>query len=117
MDTILTGLVRTICMVYIDDIVVWGRNEAEHAKKLCVVLQHLSDWTLWLHLDKCALGLEKIKLLDYIVGKDGIRPDPAKATAIANLGTTSGVQKVRSFLECLGTIDNVYPNMPISLSP
>ncbi len=43
MDTILTGLVRTICMVYIDDIVVWGRNEAEHAKKLCVVLQHLSD--------------------------------------------------------------------------
>ncbi len=70
----------------------------------------LAEHTLQLHPGKCALGLEEIKLLGYIVDKDGLRPDLAKAAAIANLGTPYGVPEVRSFLGMSGYYGQCLPN-------
>ncbi len=117
MDVVLTGLLGEICMVNMDDVVVWGRSEAEQTVNLQRVLQCFREWRLKLHPGKCAFGLEEIKLLGYIVDQDGLHPDPAKAAAIANLGTPSGVPEVRTFLGMSGYYRQCLPNYPHIAEP
>jgi len=102
MDRILAGLLGRICMVYIDDLVVWGKTEAEHAHNLRLVMDRLAAWNLKVKPSKCAFGLEEIKLLGYVVDRHGMRPDPAKAAAIADLGAPQGISEIRSFLGMSG---------------
>jgi hypothetical protein len=40
-------------VVFIDDILIYSKNEAEHVKHLRIVLQHLRDHNLYAKFSKC----------------------------------------------------------------
>ncbi len=109
-EKVLSGLVGTVCMIYIDNIVVYGSNEVEHAENLCLVLERIEKHDLKLKPSKCAFGLEEITLLGYIIDKRGVRPDPDKVKAIAELGQPIDVSEVRSFLGMTGYYRSCMPN-------
>ena len=60
METILQGMPRVIC--YLDDILVTGRTEAEHAKNLDEVLHQLQEHGVRLKLEKCHLSGQGISM-------------------------------------------------------
>ena len=72
METVLAGLVRTCCVVYLDDILVVGRTVEEHLDNLKKVFERLQEAGLRLKLKKCYFLREEVEYLDHVVSADGI---------------------------------------------
>ena len=71
-------------VVFIDDILVYSKDEQEHEHNLWIVLQTLREKNLYAKLSKCNFWLKKVSFLGYIVSAEGIRVDPAKVEARVN---------------------------------
>jgi hypothetical protein len=54
-------------VVFIDDILVYSKNKAEHAKHLCTILQHLREHRLYAKLSNCDFWLKEIKFLGQTI--------------------------------------------------
>jgi hypothetical protein len=54
-------------VVFIDDILVYSKNEEEHASHLHVVLQRLREHHLYAKLSKCEFWLKEIKFLGHTI--------------------------------------------------
>ena len=78
MELVLAGLQWTTCLVYLDDVIVVGRNLEEHLLHLKSVFQRMRESNLKLKPAKCALCLEKVNFLGHVVSRDGVATDPAK---------------------------------------
>jgi hypothetical protein len=69
-------------MVFIDDILVYSRNEEEHEGHLRLVLQTLRDHKLYAKLSKCEFWLKQVAFLGHVVSKGGISVDPSKVQEV-----------------------------------
>ena len=87
-------------VVFIDDILVYSRDEQEHEQHLRIVLQTLREKKLYAKFTKCDLWLKEVLFLGHIVFVEGIRVDLAKieAVAVVNRKPPRSVTEVRSFL-------------------
>jgi hypothetical protein len=65
-------------VVFIDDILIYSKNESEDAKHLRIVLQRLRDHKLYAKSSKCEFWLDSVKFLGHTISKDGISVDPSK---------------------------------------
>lgn len=102
MDQVLQGLIGTCCFVYIDDIVIYSKTPQEHSHHLSQVLDRLGTAGLRAKTKKCHFARSEVPLLGYIVSKDGIRPNPDKTSAIAQMQPPTSVSEVRRFLGMCG---------------
>ncbi|XP_073035203.1 uncharacterized protein [Primulina eburnea] len=68
-------------IVFIDDILIYSRSEAEHAGHLRSVLQVLRDRQLYAKLSKCEFWLDRVVFLGHVISRDGISVDPTKVEA------------------------------------
>jgi hypothetical protein len=59
-------------VVFIDDILVYSKNEDEHAEHLHIVLQRLRDHRIYAKLSKCEFWLKEIKFLGHTISQNGI---------------------------------------------
>jgi hypothetical protein len=89
-------------VVFIDDILVYSKNEAEHTKHLHTVLQRLRDHQLYAKLSKCDFWLREIKFLGHTISQDGISVDPEKVQEVMDWKPPTTVQQIRSFLGLAG---------------
>ena len=69
-------------LVFIDDILIYSRNEEDQASHLRIVLQTLKDKKLYAKFSKCEFWLESVVFLGHIVSRDGIRVDTQKIEAV-----------------------------------
>ncbi|KAK8701276.1 hypothetical protein V6N13_019666 [Hibiscus sabdariffa] len=60
-------------VVFIDDILVYSRTEAEHANHLRVVLQTLREHRLYAKLSKCEFWLKEVTFLGHVISAKGIQ--------------------------------------------
>ena len=89
-------------VVFIDDILVYSRDEQEHEQHLRIVLQILREKKLYSKLSKCDFWLKEVSFLSHIVFAEGIRVDLAKIEAVVNWNSPRTVTEVRSFLGLTG---------------
>jgi hypothetical protein len=87
---------------FIDDILVYSKNEVEHAKHLHTVLQRLRHHRLYAKLSKCDFWLKEIKFLVHTISKEGIVVDPDKVQEVMNWKPPTTVRQIRSFLGLAG---------------
>jgi hypothetical protein len=85
-------------VVFIDDILIYSKNEEEHAKHLRIVLTRLREHQLYAKFGKCAFWLEEIRFLGHILYVKGIVVDPSKVKYILEWKPPTTVHQVRSFL-------------------
>ena len=85
-------------VVFIDDILVYYRDEQKHEQHLKIVLQTLREKKFYVKLSKCDFWLKEVSFLCHIVSVEGIRVDPAKIEAVVNWKPPRSVTEVRSFL-------------------
>jgi hypothetical protein len=84
-------------VVFIDDILIYSKNDSEHEEHLRMVLQKLRDNQLYAKFTKCDFWLDEVHFLGHIISKGGIAVDLAKVTAIMDWKTPSTVLEIRSF--------------------
>ena len=78
MSTVLCKEINQICCVYLDDIIIYGKDEKEHNDRLKVVLQRLTEAGLKLSREKCVFNASSVSYLGHIVDKNGVHTDPDK---------------------------------------
>uniref|UniRef100_A0A8C5WC41 ribonuclease H n=1 Tax=Leptobrachium leishanense TaxID=445787 RepID=A0A8C5WC41_9ANUR len=65
-------------LVYLDDIIVFGKTLEEHEQRLEKVLKRLHEEGLKLSLEKCQFCLPSVTYLGHVVSAEGVSTDPRK---------------------------------------
>ena len=71
-------------VVFIDDILVYSKNEEENEHHLRIVLQTLREKKLYAKLSKCDFWIKEVFFLSHIIFAEGIKVDPTTIEAIMN---------------------------------
>jgi hypothetical protein len=65
-------------VVFINDILVYFKNEEEHEEHLRLVLQKLRENQLYVKFSKCEFWLDEVSFLGHVITNGGIAVDPGK---------------------------------------
>ena len=71
-------------VIFIDDILIFSKNEEEHAEHLRIVLQRLREHKLYAKFSKCDFWLKEVQFLGHIISDKGISVDPSKIQDVLN---------------------------------
>jgi len=89
-------------IIFIDDILIYSKDEESHRKHLRAVLERLREHKLYAKLSKCSFWQKSIGFLGHIVSGEGISVDPEKIRAIKDWPRPRSATEVRSFLGLAG---------------
>jgi hypothetical protein len=81
-------------VVFIDDILLYSRNEEECEGHLCLVLQKHRDHKLYAKLSKCEFCLKQVAFLGDVVSKGGISMDPSKVQDVLSWKAPTSVSDI-----------------------
>ena len=85
-------------VVFINDILVYSKDQESHDTHLRVVLETLRKKQLYAKLCKCEFWLNEVSFLGHIVSKEGIQVDRKKIEVVVEWKPPRNVTEVRSFL-------------------
>ena len=98
MADVLKGLLFKTCLIYLDDIIVWGDCIECHKKNLQEVFDRLEKANLTLKASKCEFAMEEIAYLGHVLSKNGVKPNLEKVEIIKNYARPQNVKQLRQFL-------------------
>ena len=98
MEHVLAGLSGKICLVYLDDVIVYGSSFFDQMENLKKVLQRIRWARLKLSPEKCILFQHEVTYLGYIVNENGVKVDARKLEAVAEWPIPRNVTEVKRFL-------------------
>ena len=73
-------------IVFIDDILIYSKDEADHENHLRIVLETLRKEKLYAKFSKCEFWIKEVQFLGHVINRHGVKVDPAKIEA--ELGKT-----------------------------
>ena len=115
MAPILAGAEGVVCLM--DDVLIYGKTEAEHEHRLEKVLHRLKAAKVTLNVEKCQFAKSSIRLLGQIVSENGIQPDPAKVRAITEMPSPQNVSDVRRFMGMANQLSKFCPQLADTAKP
>ncbi|WVZ76529.1 hypothetical protein U9M48_024498 [Paspalum notatum var. saurae] len=102
MNSVFMDYLDKFVIIFIDDILVYSKTEAEHEEHLRLVLQRLREHRLYAKLSKCEFWIDEVPFLGHIVSKGGIAVDPRKVSAVINWEIPRTPREIRGFLGLAG---------------
>ena len=117
MDLVLRGMTWISVLVYIDDIVVYGKTFEILRDKLEEVFTRLRKANLKLKPTKVKLFQEEITFLGHIVSARGIAMDPSKVQEILEWKQPRNVHEVRQFLGLASYYRKFVKNFSLYAAP
>ena len=98
MALIFSGLVGFECLIYLEDIIIFGPTFDVHLRRLDKVFIRLQENNLKIKLQKCHFGFPHVSFLGHVIIGDGIQTDPAKTSSIATWPLPQNISQLRGFL-------------------
>ncbi|GJV82157.1 putative reverse transcriptase domain-containing protein [Tanacetum coccineum] len=89
-------------IVFIDDILIYSKDEEEHGKHLKIILELLKKEILYAKFSKCDFWLDSVQFLGHVIDRSGVHVDPAKIEAIMSWAAPTMPTEVRQFLGLAG---------------
>ena len=117
MESVLMGLSRSRCMVYLDDVMVIGRNFTEHLENLQEVFGRFCRANLRLKPEKCFLASKEVLYLGYMVSREGISADVQKVEAVRSFPRPTNLTSLCSFLCLASYYRRFIPNFSTVANP
>ncbi|ETW98423.1 MAG: hypothetical protein ETSY2_42830 [Candidatus Entotheonella gemina] len=96
MSAILCDLEGVVCQM--DDILVFGKDQAEHNGRLTAVLKQIQSAGVTLNPEKCEFSCRKLSFLGHIINETGVQADPDKTSAIREMKPPTNVPELRRFM-------------------
>jgi hypothetical protein len=82
MNSVLRSVIGKICLVYLDDIIVFSKTIDEYITNLKTIFSLLEKAHLKLKLNKCTFLAQSVPYFGHVITSEGIKPDPAKVEAL-----------------------------------
>ncbi|CAI2734793.1 unnamed protein product [Schistosoma spindalis] len=98
MQAVLQDIVPNKCLIYLDDIIVYGSTPEQHNTNLKAVLQRLQQHNLKVKPSKCRLLQKEVIFLGHRITAGGVGTDKEKTRVIVNWPQLQSPKDVRSFL-------------------
>lgn len=101
-NDVLSEYINKICVVYMDDILIFSGSLQEHVVSINKIFKKLIDANLKVQIDKCSFFTRETKFLGHVITEEGIKPNPAKVEAILKLDIPKTQKQIKSFLGITG---------------
>ena len=98
MERVFSGLTFVSLLIYLDDIIVFGKTFDVHLRNLEEVLKRLVGANLKLNPEKCIFFQSQVSFLGHLVSDSGIAVDPEKIKVVQNWPVPSKGSELRSFV-------------------
>ena len=98
MERVLDGLLGSCCLVYVDDVIVFGPTLQVGVVNLEKVLSRLQLAGMVLASKKCHFLEREVKFLGHLISGGGLRMDPDKQKCVKEWPEPSNVRELRGFL-------------------
>nr|GEY43240.1 putative reverse transcriptase domain-containing protein [Tanacetum cinerariifolium] len=85
-------------IVFIDDILIYSKNEKEHKENLKAILELLKNEKLYAKFSKCEFWIPKVQFLCHVIDSRGIHVDLAKIESIKDWASPKTPTEIRKFL-------------------
>ena len=115
MSQILSGLKGVLCQM--DDVLVFGKDEAEHDIHLAAALDRIRNGGVTLNREKCEFEKTELLFLGHVVNHQGIQADPEKTSAIQHLNSPRNTTELRHFLGMANQLGKFSPNLAQATQP
>ena len=76
------GLLDTIYIVYLNNIIVYSNNYEAYTHYIQIVLERLQEYKLYINLKKCSFYITSIDFLGFIISVDGVSIEKSQVDAI-----------------------------------
>jgi hypothetical protein len=84
--------------VFISDILIYSKTEAEHEEHLRLVLEKLRANQLYTKFRKCEFWLMQVAFLGHVISVGGVSVDLGKVRDVLNWMPPTNVSEIHSFL-------------------
>ena len=96
MNKVLNGL--KFAMTYLDDIIIFSKNESQHLEHLETVFSCLREAGLKMKWSKCDFFKSEIHYLGHLISPEGISPLPNKLDCIQHMPAPKNAKEIKQFL-------------------
>ena len=100
---------HAFALAYLDDIIIFSRNEAEHLEHLKIIFQRLKEARLKLKQSKCNFIKKHIQYLGHLISPEGIQSLPEKLESIRNMPPPKSAKEIKQFLGLAGYCHKFVP--------
>jgi len=110
MDLALNGLNFNMCLVYIDDIIVFSATIEKHMERFKLMFDRIRTANLKFKASKCCLLRTEVSFLGHVVIGEGVSTDPNKIKSVKKWPVPQDVKEVRSFLGLASYYRRFFPS-------
>nr|GEV42635.1 putative reverse transcriptase domain-containing protein [Tanacetum cinerariifolium] len=108
MNRVCKPYLEKFVIVFIDDILIYSKDEKEHDEHLKTILELLKEEKLYAKILKCEFWILKVKFLGHVIDSRGIHVDPANIESIKDWASPKTPTKIRqSWLPCYDNLRSV----------
>jgi hypothetical protein len=98
MNNVFREISDDFVVCYLDDILVFSKNEKEHINHVWLVLKKLRTARLYAKLEKCVFHQPQVEFLGYIISGEGLSMDPQKIRIVIEWKKPATIREVQCFL-------------------
>ena len=118
MQIVLSGLIGSCVLVYLDDTLVYtSASFDDHLVHLAQVFECYSKANLKLKPNKCQLAHRQVKFLGHVIGKGQIKPIEEKLKAVKEFPQPTDINSLREFLGLTAYYKSFIPSLASIAQP
>jgi hypothetical protein len=102
MNRVFMEFLDKFVVVFIDNILIYSKMEAENEEHLRLVLEKLRANQLYAKFSKCDFWVMQVTFLGHVISAGGVSVDPSKVRDVLNWKPPMNVSEIHSFLELVG---------------
>ncbi len=97
-NSVLREYLDRLCIAYLDDILIYSVDPAQHTNDVRAVLKRLLKHGLFVKLEKCVFRVKEISFLGFLLTTEGVKMEPSRVSTIAEWPEPTTFREIQVFL-------------------